>query len=161
MKYFEPDVAVESIQPTISNHTSCSSVSERSCKVESYNIISLVDVVNELGISAQTALEMLDNYLSSDEISRIEDYLKTECDYEEPLNESVDNVDPDSLLDKISDNELKNIAKSAGVPLKGSESKEELTGMVKALSVESVSKTESTKLKRKKGIGKHSKFLQK
>lgn len=155
MKYFEPDVTVESIQPTISNHQNCSR------KVESYSVISLVDIVDELGISAQTALEMLDNYFSSEEIGRLEEYFKTELDYEEPLNESTNNVDPDSLIDKISDNELKNIAKSAGVPLKGNESKEELTGMVKALSVESISKTESTKLKRKKGIGKHSKFLQK
>lgn len=112
---------------------------------------SLKDIMYNLEISANSLIEMLDNYLSNEDIVNFDEYCRKELDI---ITENVD-LSPDNLLSKVSDTDLKNMVKSAGVQLKGNESKEELTGMAKALA----NKSES-KLKRKKGIGLTSKFLE-
>lgn len=112
---------------------------------------SLKDIMYNLEISANMLLDMLDNYLSNEAIADFDEYCHKELDI---VTENVD-LSPDNLLSKVSDTDLKNMVKSAGVELKGNESKEELTGMAKALA----NKSES-KLKRKKGVGLTSKFLE-
>lgn len=49
------------------------------------------------------------------------------------LLEDDSEFSPDSLLSKISTNDLKNIVKSTGMKLSGNESEEELKGMAKVL----------------------------
>lgn len=75
------------------------------------------------------------------------------------VNENLD-IDPSELISKVGDNDLKNMVKSAGVKLSGSENKDELVGMAKALAqtesfrrrLQRLAILESSKLKRKKGI---------
>lgn len=80
---------------------------------------SVVNAIEMIGISAQTAIEMLDNYLNADDKADFIDYMKEESGY--------------------NDFEFENQKKKTDSKLV----------------------TETNKLKRKKGIGKHSKFLQK
>ena len=100
------------------------------------------------------------------ECDTLEEAISWVQNYDEPLDESksvTEDIDmsPDNLLNKVNDNDLKNLVKSAGVKLSGSENKDELVGMAKVLAtqnesfsrrIERVAKFESTKLKRKKGI---------
>ena len=119
---------------------------------ETYKADSLRDIMFGEGISANTLINMLDNYMSKAEIDDFQNYIKT-TKKPETITEDID-ISPDNLLSKIDANDLRGMVKSAGVPLRGNESKDELTGMARALA----SKQENTKLKRKKGIT--SKFIQ-
>lgn len=119
---------------------------------ETYKRDSLRDIMFEDQLSANSLIDMLDKYMSSAEIDDFANYVKHELGTD-TITEDLD-VSPDNLLSKVNTSDLKNMVKSAGVQLKGNESKDELTGMAKALA----SKQENTKLKRKKGI--KSKFIQ-
>lgn len=93
---------------------------EPSIKIES-NVPqdSVINAIETIGISAQTVIQMLDNYMSANEKADFIDYMKDESGY--------------------NDFEFENQKKKTDSKLI----------------------TETNKLKRKKGIGKHSKFLQK
>lgn len=91
------------------------------------------------------------------EVYSMEEAISWVKHYDDPVNESLDTS---ALLSKVADSDLKNLVKSAGVKLSGSESKDEVLGMAKMLAanesfarrVSKVAKLESSKLKRKKGI---------
>ena len=153
---FEPSISVE-ITPTIQEAVK-PQVKYVVTEATTTRVTSLKEVLNVLDISAQTLVNTLDKYFSDNDLATILAYTAKELDVDiEPVTEELN---PEKLLDKVPDNELRDIVKSSGVNLKGDESKEELTGMVKALAAtnESVkqkltsAKEESTKLKRKKGI---------
>lgn len=121
----------------------------------------LSDIIDDLEISTDLMVSILDNYFSVVEVGDIEKYVKRELG----IDDLTEDINTDKLISEISDNELRSIIKSNGVNLSGSENKDELTGMVKALvsTDEGISRRlkEATKLKRKKGIGKkYSKFLE-
>lgn len=97
------------------------------------------------------------------EIETLEQAISWVENYDNSVDESKtvsEGIDTTSLLSKVSDSDLKNLVKSAGVKLSGSESKDEVLGMAKMLTanesfvrrVNKVAKLESSKLKRKKGI---------
>ena len=125
----------------------------------------LSDILFDNNISADLLVSILDNYFSDTEVRELSKYVMEELGIESD-EELTEDLDADKLLSEISDNELKSIVKANGVNISGSENKDELTGMVKALaakdeSIKSQIKAETTKLKRKKGIGKKlSKFVQ-
>lgn len=125
----------------------------------------LSDILFDNDISADLLVSILDNYFSDTEVKELSKYVMEELGIESD-EELTEDLDADKLLSEISDNELKSIVKANGVNISGSENKDELTGMVKALaakdeSIKSQIKAETTKLKRKKGIGKKlSKFVQ-
>ena len=101
-------------------------------KAENYGSNSrrtLRDIMIEFEISAETLVDTLDNYFSVDDIEDIREYVAKEFD----INIIEEALDPESLLDKIPDAEVKKMVKDAGVSLSGKESRDELTGMVKAL----------------------------
>ncbi len=165
MMTLEPTLKETKIKPTMKKKEVCK------VKTESIERITFEDMMAKMSISAKTLVSILDNYFSADELNDIFEYVKDECGYdEEILTENGIDLDTDTLLSKVDDNELKTLVKDAGVNLKGSESKDELVGMAKVLAStnESTQKAiakmsalkESTKLKRKKGIPhKKSKFL--
>lgn len=122
-------------------------------------IDSLQDILEYTGISEETLIEVIDKYLPTSTIQDIYNTVLDDFDID-VIDEGLD-MSPDSLIDKISDSDLKNMVKSSGVKLKGNESGDELKGMVKALASVDESfykeaklaiKSESSKLKRKKGI---------
>lgn len=95
-------------------------------------VATLPDILNKYNISESTLIKLLTFYFSSYQLKEIDEYICRELDAD-VLYEGID-TDPDTLINKLPSNELKSMVKSAGVTLKGNESKEELTGMVKALS---------------------------
>ena len=125
----------------------------------------LSDILFDNEISADLLVSILDNYFSDAEVRELTNYVNQELGIETG-EELTEDLDADKLLSEISDNELKSIIKANGINISGSENKDQLTGMVKALaakdeSIKSHIKAEATKLKRKKGIGKKlSKFMQ-
>lgn len=96
---------------------------------ESTDRRTLRDIMIEFEISAETLVDTLDNYFSADDIEDIREFVAKEFD----IDIIEEALDPESLLDKVPDAEVKKMVKDAGVSLSGRESREELTGMVKAL----------------------------
>lgn len=152
MKYtFEPTIKNETkIKPTMKKAVVKESTTSEGKTFE--------DIAESLNISLATVVSMLDNYFSRDEMDEIEAYIRSECGDE--VTEDID-MSPDNLLSKVNDNDLKNLVKSAGVKLSGSENKDQLVGMAKALAstneslqirLSKIAALESKKMKRKKGI---------
>lgn len=92
---------------------------------------SLNDLKGKYNISAERLVDLLDYYFSPFDLEAIEEYVANQVN-ENILEEDLD-VSPSTLLDKVSDNDLKDMAKDAGVKLSGKESKDEIKGMVKVL----------------------------
>ena len=92
----------------------------------------LSDILVKYDISQKLLLDLLDRYFSSEELKEIEEYIVKQLDLD-VLEEAID-TSTDTLINKLPSNELKNMVKSAGVKLTGSESDSELKGMVKVLS---------------------------
>lgn len=139
---------------------------------------SLLDLQSKYSISDKLFLHLLDTMMSEVftdiEINEIDEFIAAELRYETAKESIKTNepeiiaenagTSPDNLVDKLDGKVLKDLVKSSGIKLTGSESSQELKGMAKALAASNESfsrracKTatilEATKLKRKKGIGK-------
>lgn len=104
--------------------------------------VTLQDLREKYGISTELLMKLLNRYFSAEDLLEIEQYVCRELDIDIPVTEAID-TSADALLDKVPSSEIKNMVKSAGVPLKGNETNAELKGMVKALSTK---ESRSTKL---------------